>query len=40
MSLGIVYILLYYNMHDGPDSFLGHGSPCGTVNHTPYAQAD
>lgn len=23
MILGIVFMLLYYNMHDGPDPFLG-----------------
>lgn len=38
MIIGIVYMLLYYNMYDSPDPFLGCASPCGTVDHTPYAQ--
>lgn len=38
MIIGIVYMLLYYNIYDGPDPFLGCASPCGTADHTPYAQ--
>lgn len=38
MIIGIVYMLLYYNMNDGPDPFLACASPCGTVHHTPCAQ--
>lgn len=38
MIIAIVYMLLYYNKNDGPDSFLGCATPGGTVHHTPYAQ--
>lgn len=38
MTVGIVSMLLYYNMYDGPDPFLGCASPCGTVKHIPCTQ--